>query len=146
MKKLLPKQCARDSCRVTYVPSGPAQKYCEDCIPLVRKEAARIRSYAHAIKKGRIKQPGIGSGNARRANGQHTRFTNGRGIYPTIAYEAHGFDCAHCGIDVRTLRSSQRAVHHKDRNRRNNHPDNLEVMCRACHAREHEVVHNLPVK
>lgn len=30
-------------------------------------------------------------------------------------------------------------VHHKDENKRNNHPDNLQVMTRAQHARHHAV-------
>ena len=28
-------------------------------------------------------------------------------------------------------------IHHKDRNRQNNHPSNLRYLCRSCHNREH---------
>lgn len=34
-------------------------------------------------------------------------------------------------------------VHHKDRNRKNNHYSNLEFLCRSCHAKEHDFIDNL---
>lgn len=42
--------------------------------------------------------------------------------------------CQRCGFDrVPEIL----VVHHRDRNRNNNHPDNLEVLCPNCHAIEH---------
>ena len=41
--------------------------------------------------------------------------------------------CADCGNkDERVI-----VVHHKDRNRKNNKPDNLKWLCRNCHCLEH---------
>jgi hypothetical protein len=37
--------------------------------------------------------------------------------------------------------SSLEIVHHKDENIKNNHPDNLEIMTRAEHARHHKLNH-----
>lgn len=51
--------------------------------------------------------------------------------YRRVAFQAHGEICNRCG-DTDGLE-----VHHIDRNRRNNRPDNLEVLCRKCHANEH---------
>lgn len=34
-------------------------------------------------------------------------------------------------------------VHHLDYNRQNNQPDNLLVLCRSCHAIEHNVIENI---
>ena len=51
--------------------------------------------------------------------------------------------CGRCGYDkdVRIL-----GIHHKDRNRRNNHLSNLEVLCPTCHSIEHRkhIVHASP--
>lgn len=46
--------------------------------------------------------------------------------------------CARCSFDdIRILQ-----LHHKDRNRRNNQRDNLEVICPNCHALEHYVAND----
>jgi|SRR3989304_1487317 len=34
-------------------------------------------------------------------------------------------------------------VHHKDRERSNNDLDNLEVLCKSCHQKEHDVIRNI---
>jgi len=41
--------------------------------------------------------------------------------------KCEGFEC---GIDARV-------IHHIDRNRRNNNPDNLRRFCYSCHRKEH---------
>ena len=43
--------------------------------------------------------------------------------------------CSRCGIDDKRLL----IVHHKDSNRMNNKPENLEWLCRNCHAMVHSV-------
>lgn len=43
--------------------------------------------------------------------------------------------CEKCGI---INKSQNHPVHHKDRNRANNSPDNLIVLCSVCHALEHK--------
>ena len=40
--------------------------------------------------------------------------------------------CADCGEDHLKL-----DVHHMDRNRENNHPSNLQLLCKRCHGKEH---------
>ncbi len=54
-----------------------------------------------------------------------------------------GARCNRCGADNIVL-----VIHHKDRNKSNNLPTNLEVLCRACHMNEHrkEVVSNEVIK
>lgn len=53
------------------------------------------------------------------------------GISRRIAAQHRKEACERCG--------SQRflCVHHRDRNRRNNQPDNLETLCKRCHQIEH---------
>ena len=43
------------------------------------------------------------------------------------------FTCERCG----DKRDVEQPRHHKDRNRKNNKPSNLEVLCCACHNKEH---------
>lgn len=43
--------------------------------------------------------------------------------------------CERCGLPSRNTR--QLDVHHKDRNKANNDPLNLETLCRSCHIKEH---------
>ncbi len=63
--------------------------------------------------------------------------TTGITLYRKKAYEKYGYKCNRCGVvDKRVL-----LVHHRDRNRRNNKVENLEVMCYNCHAIEHEFGH-----
>ena len=63
-----------------------------------------------------------------------SHYKDGRYSYREIARRHHPNICNRCGYDeyVRILR-----VHHRDRNRENNHPDNLEVLCPNCHEVEH---------
>ena len=44
-----------------------------------------------------------------------------------VAFEAHGNRCQVCG------KTGKLDVHHKDRNQKNNVPENLMVLCRPCH-------------
>ena len=43
------------------------------------------------------------------------------------------------------LKNSERypVIHHKDRNRTNNSKDNLEVLCKSCHKKEHKTIMNI---
>ena len=59
---------------------------------------------------------------------------------------ANDWQCKRCGLDLlypglpapKEESYKRRAnVHHKDRNRRNNHFSNLELLCPKCHLNEH---------
>lgn len=58
-----------------------------------------------------------------------------------------GKECERCGVDQSSHREEhgQRLhVHHKDRDKQNNEPDNLEVLCKSCHEEEHGFVIGSP--
>ena len=63
-----------------------------------------------------------------------SHYGDGRYGYRVIAFRNYPKRCNRCGYDqcVGILR-----VHHKDRNRKNNNKDNLEVLCPNCHEVEH---------
>lgn len=51
--------------------------------------------------------------------------------YRQLAFDEHGRECMRCGS------GNDLEVHHKDRDRDNNSPENLEVLCHGCHMEEH---------
>lgn len=54
--------------------------------------------------------------------------------YRTIAFRNHPKECNRCSYDTEP---GILVVHHKDRDRKNNLPKNLEVLCPNCHELEH---------
>jgi hypothetical protein len=58
---------------------------------------------------------------------------NGIRCYRNIAFRNKDVKCERCGFD----KEAAIIVHHRDRNRDNNHISNLEVLCANCHAIEH---------
>ena len=54
--------------------------------------------------------------------------------YRTTAFRSHAHKCNRCGFNkiIGIL-----VVHHVDRNRQNNSPSNLEILCPNCHYEEH---------
>ena len=64
----------------------------------------------------------------------HPQYRNGLRSYRTIKFSSvEEPKCERCGFD-NTLALE---VHHKDRDRKNNSLDNLEILCCNCHAIEH---------
>lgn len=63
------------------------------------------------------------------------RYDNYKGIdiqnYRKKAFRFYGKRCNRCGSEERI------EVHHKDRDRKNNDLNNLEVLCKSCHVSEH---------
>lgn len=76
--------------------------------------------------------------NAQRAGGipemKPSRYIDGSSSYRSVAFKTYPKKCNRCGYDSEPgiLR-----VHHRDRNRKNNDPENLEVLCPNCHDLEH---------
>lgn len=54
--------------------------------------------------------------------------------YRELAFKVHPNLCNRCGYN---RYKDVLVVHHKDRNRSNNTPDNLEILCPNCHEEEH---------
>lgn len=88
-------------------------------------------AYRHAVKTGRIKKPGVGSGGAQLGTDNHM-YKTGIGTYSEKAFEFYGRMCNRCSS------TEYLVVHHNDEDRTNNDISNLEVLCKSCHQKYHE--------
>jgi hypothetical protein len=59
---------------------------------------------------------------------------NSANDYRTLAIQKYGLKCSSCGYEDHPAAIT---VHHKDRDRKNNSLDNLEVLCQNCHCIKH---------
>lgn len=111
-------------------------KYCEAC----RKIAARERGRRFALKHGKIKNPGVGSGGAQygAANSQwkggYSRTRIAYAGYRRCCFKIWQKQCVCC------LRKDRVEVHHIDGNPHNNYYHNLIPLCWDCH----RIVHAKP--
>lgn len=115
--------CIDCSTEFTHVGRGRCLR-CSEC----RKRNATIRSRAHAIAHGKIKNPGVGSGGAQYLE-NNSQWKDGRVAYRRLARMASSV-CYLCGHEDDP---SRMCAHHKDHNRTNNDPSNLVLVCKACH-------------
>lgn len=64
----------------------------------------------------------------------HPNYTTGKGSYRNRKLKESEAKCEECGFDnILALE-----VHHKDGDRKNNHIDNLELLCCNCHTIKHK--------
>ena len=120
-------------CRTVYRPTGPAQKYCKKCGDAIRRERGRQNSYRHAVKVGRIRRPGVGSGGHQ--DSHHNPCWKG-GCPAWQAKKYRKTSCEHCG-STRHL-----CLHHRNEDRRDRRKSNLITLCRSCHSRVHRLHKN----
>lgn len=93
--------------------------------------SSQVNAYNHAVKTGKIKNPGVGSGGAQLGEANHM-YKTGIGNFSQRAFAHYGRKCNRC-TSIRFL-----VVHHRDHDRTNNHITNLEVLCKGCHQVHHE--------
>jgi hypothetical protein len=124
MRTFQPSQCKK--CSIEYIPTGPAAKYCVVCSKQAVLEAGRRNAYNQRVKQGR--KVGSGKGGNPYFGKEHPGYKTGIGIYRKQRKDS----CERCG-STKFL-----CVHHKDEDRSNNVPSNLETVCKRCHQIEHE--------
>lgn len=137
MKNKVCKDCERE-----YSPDGPAQKYCSDCGKIRKKTRDRARQRRYRLKKG--SKVGVGKGNNQGRGKSHHSYKNGIGIYKKLGREkAQRLKyCERCSSTLDLTNSHKWVTHHKDHNRNNNDESNLEILCKSCHQKEHQVYKN----
>lgn len=107
---------------------SPVTKVCRECSSgfVIKPCIAKIRKFCSS------KCANVFRGRHYDKNGSdHSRYTNGSGIYRNKALGELGGKCNRCN------RQDHLEVHHIDRDRKNNDIKNLEVLCKKCHTREH---------
>ena len=87
---------------------------------------------AKAIRLGIFREVRVNLG---KKNGQWKGGINER-YYRRIAFETYPHYCAVCGL------RGKLEVHHKDKNRKNNSPENLMIVCPKCHGNIHYLMND----
>lgn len=119
-------------CKEPLVKTGCNQKRCDACKKANSLKYQRSYQHIYAIKSGRIKKPFVGSGNAVEKGPAHPAYKTGLGYYKQLRKDK----CKECGSDKYLL------VHHRDHDRSNQDPDNLQTLCKRCHQIEHKCWEN----
>jgi len=128
------------SCNASFIPKGPAGKYCQDCVvPSSSREYHRLASQKHLRKMGR--EVGVGSGKSSKNRGpNHPQYKDGWTTY--FKHRAHLKatinQCQRCSKDLSSASKWEWVCHHKDHDRSNSDISNLEILCKRCHQIEHE--------
>lgn len=139
--KYVPKDKACRNCNETFLAVSSGSLYCDICGSEIGIEKRNITNDNYRKRKGI--DVGIGSGNNQGRGSEHHSYKNGIGNYRAVAREAKGNTCERCKV-ILDFSTKKHCVHHKDHNRNNNALDNLELLCRRCHALEHDCINNLP--
>ena len=130
------------SCGESFQATGPAGKWCPSC-SLLKKEEARVKNKEYAERKRRERGCKIGQGAPR--GKAHPNYKHGFYVAQTQSreYREAVRYCERCHIDTLSLSRWHWVMHHKDHNHCNHNESNLELLCKKCHAVEHDVVTNI---
>lgn len=129
------------NCSADFVASGPAGKYCEDCQDFKLSEQRRKNRErnerarrAKGCKVGRGALPGKDHPNYK--HGYYVAQTQSGPYRQKVRY------CERCGVDTFELSRWHWVMHHKDHDHSNHNENNLELLCKKCHAKDHKIENN----
>lgn len=135
-----------DLCGKEFYSAGPAGRYCPECKD-VAVERQREKNKIRAEKRRRANGSRIGRGAP--SGAEHPNYRHGFYVAQTQSskYRASTDGCCErCKKDLSQVNRWHWVVHHKDHNHSNHEWDNLELLCKTCHATEHNVIDNLKVQ
>lgn len=117
-------------CGVSMLRTGRRHIVCKAC----SKKRGAKRSYVLAVKRGKITNPGVGTGRAQGFGVNHHSWRQDS----SSGYRVFRKDfCERCG-STKFL-----CAHHRDHNRANNEQSNIETLCKSCHQKEHGAADHL---
>lgn len=111
-------------CDNSFIRNSNRQSRCEDC-GLIHNEKRKV-TYMKGYHQENYEKKGYSQSGENNNN-----WAGGIGTYRKI--KAHIDKCERCPSTKNLL------THHKDRNRYNNAPENLERLCKKCHQKEHRL-------
>jgi len=130
-KRARSKYCSRYChAKKTIAVESKKEKKCKECGSIFSRRAsiASVRIFCS------VKCAKVSWGRSYSKKGEdHSRYVNGSGVYRAKAIDHYGPSCSKCGS------SEHVEVHHVDKDRGNNEIENLEVLCRKCHHKEHSI-------
>ena len=135
MNNITTKKRICEKCASEYQPNSNRQKYCSVCQLTIGKEKALqsyYKNHEKRIEYMRRYYHGEIATDKSQSGSRNNNWKGGFGLYRTYIKES----CERCG-SKRFL-----VVHHRDHDRQNNDPRNLETLCKSCHQKEHEVWKN----
>lgn len=144
MRIFKPKDCKY--CGVEYIPTGSSSKFCcHEHLYLWQKENGVQKQYRDTANAKIGRKVGIGSGGTTGKGSNNHMYKNGYWSFKNYAKELKnlGVPCNRCGIDLRTTGKRGYVGHHIDHDQTNNNLNNLELLCRKCHALHHDHPKNL---
>lgn len=113
--------------KTLYVEEGLSGRECAKILGCGKSTALKY------IKEGQELPPLEGKGSPRWKNGSISR------TYRRIAFKHHPNECYHCKT------KDNLEVHHINRNRKDNNPNNLRIVCQSCHRLiEHKDLYETP--
>jgi len=120
------KLCKR--CGAPIEPKPSKKQFCSDCVILNRRESRRLCDHKRRGQEATRNYIGYNQSDENNNN-----YINGLGMFRKYR---KGF-CERCGS------TDNLCAHHRDRNRKNNVPENIETLCKSRHQKEHDVYLNL---
>jgi len=131
------KQCK--ACTTTFVPTAPAELFCSACKE-DRKVLQRLKNKLSAEKRRR--KEGLRIGRGALAGALHPNYKHGYYVSQTQTNkykQKMNCICERCAKDLTDVNRWEWVTHHIDYNHCNHDESNLELLCKSCHAKEHEV-------
>lgn len=138
-RTFLEKTCKH--CKKTYLPTGSSSKYCSlECRKDSYSDLGLFKQWRDKFNLKQGVSVGVGSGsltgtwkdNPNYSYGRHSFINHGRKM------KNSGGCCNRCSKDLTNVTRGEWCSHHKDHNRKNNTPDNLELLCKSCHQKHHK--------
>ena len=122
----------RECAKILGCGKSTAFKYIKE-LGLSRPNIQYTDAYGRFIKEGQELPPLEGKGSPRWKDGSKSR------TYRRIAFKHHPNECYHCKT------KDNLEVHHINRNRKDNKPRNLRIVCQNCHRLiEHKDLYDTP--